>query len=241
MASLTWWMWVWVNSRSWWWTGRPGMLRFMGSQRVGHDWATELNWTENQYSVKLGVWSGEGDGNPLQYSCLENPMDGGAWRAAVHGVARNRIQLSDFTFTFHFHALEKEMATHSLQCSCLENPSDGGAWWAAIYGVAQSRTRLKRPSSSSSRSIKYFGNGSRARNIGNLQWQLPEFLCITLHQLANKNIGTASHLNSIKKEEPNSNWIGRKESKQLFAAYTLIAFILFCFHSFLTWLLLTNK
>ena len=45
MASLTWWTWVWVNSRSWWWTGRPGMLRFMGSQRVGHDWATELNWT----------------------------------------------------------------------------------------------------------------------------------------------------------------------------------------------------
>ena len=44
MASLTWWTWVWVNSRSWWWTGRPGMLQFMGSQRVGHDWATELNW-----------------------------------------------------------------------------------------------------------------------------------------------------------------------------------------------------
>ena len=46
MASLTRWTWVWVNSRSWWWTGRPGALRFMGSQRVGHDWATELNWTE---------------------------------------------------------------------------------------------------------------------------------------------------------------------------------------------------
>ena len=44
MASLTRWTWVWVNSGSWWWTGRPGMLRFMGSQRVGHDWATELNW-----------------------------------------------------------------------------------------------------------------------------------------------------------------------------------------------------
>ena len=47
MASPTRWTWVWVNSRSWWWTGRPGVLRFMGSQRVGHDWATELNWTEN--------------------------------------------------------------------------------------------------------------------------------------------------------------------------------------------------
>ena len=50
MASLTRWMWVWVNSRSWWWTGRPGVLWFMGSQRVGHDWASELNWTENLFS-----------------------------------------------------------------------------------------------------------------------------------------------------------------------------------------------
>ena len=50
--------------------------------------------------------AGEGNGTPLQYSCLENPMDGGAWWAAVHGVARSQIRLSDFTFTFHFHALE---------------------------------------------------------------------------------------------------------------------------------------
>ena len=57
--------------------------------------------------------TGEGNGNPLQCSCLENPRDGGAWWAAVHGVAKNRTQLSEFTFTFHFHALEKEMATHS--------------------------------------------------------------------------------------------------------------------------------
>ena len=52
-------------------------------------------------------------GTPLQYSCLENPMDGGAWWAAVHGVATSRTRLSDFTFTLRFHALEKEMATHS--------------------------------------------------------------------------------------------------------------------------------
>ena len=83
----------------------------------------------------------EGNGTPLQYSCLENPMDGGAWWAAVHGVAKSWAQLCNFTFTFHFHALEKEMATHS--CSCLENPRDGTAWRAAVYGVAQSRTRLK--------------------------------------------------------------------------------------------------
>ena len=56
---------------------------------------------------------GEGNGNPLQYSCLENLMDGGAWWTAVHGVAKSQTGLSDFTFTFHFHALKKEMATHS--------------------------------------------------------------------------------------------------------------------------------
>ena len=96
---------------------------------------------------------GEGGGTPLQYSCLENPMDGGAWWAAVHGVTKSQTQLSDFTFPFPFHALEKEMATQ-LQCSCLENPRDGGAWCAAVYGVAQSWTRLKRLSSSSRDTMK---------------------------------------------------------------------------------------
>ena len=56
---------------------------------------------------------GEENGTPLQYSCLENPMDGGDWRAAVHGVPTSRTRLSDFTFTFHFHTLEKEIGTHS--------------------------------------------------------------------------------------------------------------------------------
>ena len=55
----------------------------------------------------------ENNGTPLQYSCLENPMDGGAWWASVHGVANSQTRLSGFTFTFHFHALEKERATHS--------------------------------------------------------------------------------------------------------------------------------
>ena len=63
--------------------------------------------------VCLVSQSGEGNGTPLQYSCLENPMDGRAWWAAVHGVAKSQTRLSDFTFTFHFHALEKEMAPHS--------------------------------------------------------------------------------------------------------------------------------
>ena len=66
---------------------------------------------QNKYVLELN-W-GAGDGAPLQCSCLEDPMDGGAWWAAVHGVAKSRTRLSNFTFTFHFHALEKEMAPHS--------------------------------------------------------------------------------------------------------------------------------
>ena len=63
--------------------------------------------------IKYNINYGEGNGTPLQYSCLENPMGGGAWWAAVHGVAKSQTQLSGFTFTFHFPTLEKEMATHS--------------------------------------------------------------------------------------------------------------------------------
>ena len=85
---------------------------------------------------------GEGNGTLLQYSCLENPMDGGAWWAALHGVTQSRTRMSDFTFTFHLHALEKEMATHSSVLAW-RIPGMRGAWWAAVYGVAQSRTGLK--------------------------------------------------------------------------------------------------
>ena len=73
-------------------------------------------------------------------------MDGGAWWAAGHGVAKSQTRLSDFTF--HFHGLG-EGNGNPLQYSCLENPRDEGAWWAAVCGVAQSRTRLKQLSSSS--------------------------------------------------------------------------------------------
>ena len=73
------------------------------------------SWQEASCSSFPGFkgYPGKGDGTPLQYSCLENPMDGGAWWAAVHGVTRSQTRVSDFPFTFHFHALEKEMATHS--------------------------------------------------------------------------------------------------------------------------------
>ena len=77
------------------------------------------------YLQYLGHGSREGNGTPLQYSCLENPMDRGAWWAAVHGVAGSWTRLSDCTFTFHFHALEKEIATHS----------SGLAW--RILGMAE--------------------------------------------------------------------------------------------------------
>ena len=101
--------------------------------------------------------SGEGNGTPLQYSCLENPMDGGAWCTIVHGVAKSRTRLSDFTFPFSLSCMG-EGNGNPLQCSCLENPRDRGAWWAAVYGVAQSWTRLKQLSSSSSNILSEFYN-----------------------------------------------------------------------------------
>ena len=94
-----------------------------------------------KYLRKMNMVVGEGNGNPLQYSCLENPMDGGAWKAAVHGVAEGQARLSDFTFTFHFPALEKEMATHS---SVLAWRIPGmGEPGGLPSGVTQSWTRLK--------------------------------------------------------------------------------------------------
>ena len=108
---------------SWWWTGRPGVLRFMGSQRVGQDWVTELNWTELMFLIGFpgdsdskesacsagdpgsipgsGRSCEEGNGNLLQYSYLENPMDRGAWRAAVHWIAKSQTRLSYFPFFFY--------------------------------------------------------------------------------------------------------------------------------------------
>ena len=94
--------------------------------------------------MKTYLRYGEGNGTPLQYSRLENPMDGGAWWATVHGVSKSQTRLSDFTFTFHFQGLEKEMATHS---SVLAWRIPGMEEPATIYGVTQSQTRLKRLSS----------------------------------------------------------------------------------------------
>ena len=83
-------------------------------------------------------------GTPLQYSCLENPLDGGAWWATVHGVAKTRTKLSDFTFTFHFHALEKEMATHSsvLAWRIPEMGEPGGLLSMGSHRVGHDRSNL---------------------------------------------------------------------------------------------------
>ena len=103
-------------------------------KRCGFDpWVRKIPWRRKWQSTPV-LLPGKSHGQ-------------GAWWAAVYGVMQSRTQLSDFTFSFHFHALEKEMATHSSVHSCLENPRGGEVWWAAVYGVAQSRTQLKRLSS----------------------------------------------------------------------------------------------
>ena len=86
-------------------------ISFQGSgKNNAMDW---IVFPRNSYIEVLTPIVREGNGNPLKYPCLETPMDGGAWQAAVHAVTKSRTQLSNFTFTFHFHALEKEMVTHS--------------------------------------------------------------------------------------------------------------------------------
>ena len=113
---------------------------------------------------RLGRSLGEGNGNPLQYSCLENPMDGGAWKTTVHGVSKSQTRLGDFHFHFDFPGGSDDKASvynagdpglipgwgrspgkengNPLQYSCLENLMDGGAWWAAVHGITKSQTWL---------------------------------------------------------------------------------------------------
>ena len=88
-----------------------GKLRLMqlGFSEVVSVWVILVHWDLDD---SRGL-NGEGNGTPLQYSCLENPMDGGAWWAAVRGVTKSWTRVSNFPFTFHFPALEKEMGTHS--------------------------------------------------------------------------------------------------------------------------------
>ena len=118
------------------WTEESGRMQSMRLLRVGQAWATSLSLP----------CIGEGNGNPLQCSCLENPRDRGACWAAVYGVAQSWTRLNQLSSS----SSSREGNGKRLQYSCLENPRDGAACWAATYGVAQSRTRLKWLSSSSS-------------------------------------------------------------------------------------------
>ena len=118
---------------------------------------------------------GEGNGNPLQYSCLENPVDGGVWWAAVHTVAQSQTRLKWLSM----HACIREGNGNTLQYSCLENPRDRGAWWAAVYGVAQSQTRLKWLNSSSSNTC------NRRIYWQVYEWGLAIHSLLTKHSLLN--------------------------------------------------------
>ena len=109
---------------------------------------------------------GEGNATPLQYSCLENPMDGGAWKAAVHGVAKSRTQLSNFTF--HFHALEKEIAIHSsvLSWRITGTAEPGGLLSKGSHRVGHDK-RLS--SSSSSTCLWGLPCGSEVKKLPTMQ------------------------------------------------------------------------
>ena len=106
---------VWISHKQ---TYVPSLLSFLPPPTTSHPFRSSQS-TRFQFPAsyskfpQASCFTGEGNGTPLQYSCLENPMDGRAWWAAVHGVATSQRRLSDFTFTFRFHVLEKEMATHS--------------------------------------------------------------------------------------------------------------------------------
>ena len=102
---------------------------------------SDLLQPHGNFSENTGV----GNDNPLQCSCLENPRDGGAWWAAVYGVAQSRTRLkrlSSSSSSRVFIKAHRISRAGALQGSCLENPMDGGAWWAAVHGVAKSWTRL---------------------------------------------------------------------------------------------------
>ena len=126
--------------------GRRSLVSYSPwGRRVGHDCATSLHFT-SMYDIVIIVNSTalyrRRQWHPTPVLLPGKPHGRRSWKAEVHGVAEGWTRLSDFTFTFHFHALEKEMATHS-SVLCLENPRDRGAYWAAVYGVAQSWTQLK--------------------------------------------------------------------------------------------------
>ena len=123
----------------------------MGYSQWGHKSQTQFSdQTTNTHMCVCMYLSWRRKCTPLQYSCLENPTDGGAWWATVHGVSNSQTRLSDFTFTFYSHALEKEMATHSSVLAW-RIPGTGSLVGCRLWGRTELE-RLKRLSSSSSSS-----------------------------------------------------------------------------------------
>ena len=127
------------------WTEEPGRLQSMGSLRVGQNWATSLSL--------FTFMHGEGNGNPLQCSCLENPWDGGAWWAAVYGVTQSGTRLKWLSIAMSVKNLPASAGDMSsipglgrspgggngnpFQYFCLGYPMDRGAWWATVHGVSK--------------------------------------------------------------------------------------------------------
>ena len=118
---------------------------------------------------------GEGNGTPLQYSCLENPMDGGGWWAAVHGVTKNRTRLNDFTFTFQFHALEKEMATRS-SVFAWRIPGMGEPGGLPTMGSHRVRHDWSDLAAAAA------GNQEEHSNM-NIQWELPVVISFNISEI----------------------------------------------------------
>ena len=141
-------------------------------------------------------------------SNLEKRSDGGAWWAAVHGVAKSQTRLSDFTFTSHFHALEKEMATHSSVLAW-RVPGTGKPDGLTVYGVAQSRTWMKRLSSSSSLIRK----GNSESSIKSNLFLFPTALYMLMSPVITKR-GTVNFPSGIWSQNPLRrqpiSWLGKR-------------------------------
>ena len=186
MTSLTRWTWVWMNSGSWWWTGRPGVLRFMGSQRVGHDWVTDLIWYIQNYdcftlmygrdhnivkqlssNIKIKLIMKLGQKTRMKLQLAEFPTWAGFYGRYIVSVRpSNQIRFAIIKHVFGTYGgsiVKNPPATagdtgdvgsipgserctgegngNPLEHSCLENPMDRGTWWAAFHGVTTSQTQ----------------------------------------------------------------------------------------------------
>ena len=133
MASLTWCTWVWVNSRSWWWTGRPGLLLFMGSQRVRHGWATELNW--NNIFKLLDEYQFAAAAVKSLQSCptLWDPIDGSPLGSSVPGILQAKI-LEWVAISFSNAWKWKVKVKHSV-VPTLSDPMDCSLPGFSVHGI----------------------------------------------------------------------------------------------------------